>query len=73
MILCDWLYSILDKTHQISEQRFITKDPYTYDDLKSVGKDAIKVTKVSSQEHQYEIESAEIGSYEKFINNQTIE
>lgn len=68
--LCEWLYNIIDKNSTVSNKRFFEEKPYTYDDLKSVGKDSIKVTKVSNKDFEYEIESTNLGSYEIFINDE---
>ncbi|MEY4480955.1 MAG: hypothetical protein RIQ84_117 [Pseudomonadota bacterium] len=65
--LCDWLYKIIDLTDLAIQQRFLNKKPYKYDDLKKVGKDSVRVTKVENQDHQYEIESMDLDSYELFI------
>lgn len=68
--LCAWLYNIIDKNMTVSNSRFSEVRPYTYDDLKSVGKDSIRVTKVIGKDYEYEIESTNLGSYEQFINNE---
>jgi hypothetical protein len=68
--LCEWLYNIIDKNRTVSNRRFLETNPYTYDDLKSVGKDSIKVTKVIGKDYEYEIESTNLGSYELFINDE---
>lgn len=65
--LCDWLYRIIDLTDEALKRRYEERRPYTYADLRLVGKDSIKVTKVNNQEYQYEIESMDLGSYDDFI------
>jgi hypothetical protein len=65
--LCEWLYNIIDKNRTVSNRRFLESNPYTYEDLKSVGKDSIRVTKVIGKDYDYEIESTSLGSYENFI------
>jgi hypothetical protein len=67
---CKWIYDIIDKNSTVSHKRFLEEKPYTYDDLKSVGKDSIKVTKVRNKDFEYEIESTNLGSYELFINDE---
>lgn len=65
--LCDWLYRIIDLTDEALQKRFLERKPYTYSDLRLVGKDSVKVTKVKNQEYQYEIESMDLGSFDDFI------
>lgn len=69
--LCDWLYKIIDLTDLAIMQRFVNKKPYQYADLKMVGKDSVKVTKVNRKDYEYEIESMSLSSYEHFIKNGT--
>ena len=65
--LCDWLYRVIDLTDEALQKRFLERKPYTYSDLRLVGKDSVKVTKVRNQEYQYEIESMDLGSFDDFI------
>jgi hypothetical protein len=67
--LCDWLYNIIDLTREESIKRFIEKRPYTYQDLKKVGKDSVKVIKVPNKDYQYELETTDLGSFDNFIEN----
>lgn len=72
--LCDWLYNIIDLNRSESIRRFVEKRPYTYEDLKKVGKDSVKVTKVKHNDYQYEIETTNLGSFDNFIyNNEIVE
>ena len=68
--LCDWLYNIIDLTREESIKRFIEKRPYTYQDLKKVGKDSVRVIKVSNKDYQYELETTDLGSFDNFIDNE---
>lgn len=67
VVLCNWLFATIDGAFSVAESRLARKKPYTYDDLARVGKDSVRVTKVSSQPPIYELESASIGSYEEFL------
>lgn len=67
--LCDWLYNIIDLNRDESMKRFVEKRPYTYDDLKKVGKDSVRVIKVKSHDHEYELETTNLGSFDTFIDN----
>lgn len=69
--LCDWLYNVIDINKNESMKRFIEKRPYTYQDLKKVGKDSVRVIKVSNKDYQYELESTDLGSFDDFIENKT--
>jgi len=66
--LCDWLYNIIDLSKDVSIKRFEEKRPYTYQDLMKVGKDSVRVVKVTDKEYQYEIETMNLGSFDKFID-----
>ena len=66
--LCRWLFSTIDGSFEEAERRMGTENnPYTYSDLLAIGKDAVKVRRVSGHSWDYEMESAPIGSYEAFI------
>jgi hypothetical protein len=66
--LCDWLYRIIDLNDEALHKRFLERRPYTYSDLRLVGKDSVKVTKVKNQTYDYKIESMDLGSYDDFIS-----
>lgn len=66
--LCEWLYTIIDRDLEVAKKRFAQERPYTYDDLLSVGKDSVKVTKIDGEFNSYKLESSNLGSYEDFIN-----
>ena len=66
--LCEWLYTIIDKDLGIAKKRFAQERPYIYDDLRVVGKDSVRVTKVAGEFNAYKLESSNLGSYEEFIN-----
>lgn len=67
--LCDWLYNIIDLNKNESMKRFIEKRPYTYQDLKKVGKDSVKIIKVNNKDYEYGLESTDLGSFDSFIEN----
>lgn len=67
--LCEWLYTIIDEDLNIAKKRFSQQRPYQYDDLRKVGKDSVKVTKVHGKFNCYKLESSNLGSYEDFINS----
>ena len=69
--LCEWLYTIIDKNLDIAKKRFAEERPYTYDDLREVGKDSVRVIKVDGESNTYKLESSNLGSYEEFINPPT--
>jgi hypothetical protein len=66
--LCRWLYRTLEprKSYDQIKKRLPEGCPYTYADLLRVGKDCVKVTKVSCRSHQFELSFCKVGDYEKF-------
>ncbi len=66
--LCRWLYRTLEpaKSYEQIKNRLPEGRPYTYADLRRVGKDCVKVTKVYGKPHQFELSFCRIGDYEKF-------
>ncbi len=66
--LCRWLYRTLEptKTYEQIKKRLPEGRPYTYADLRRVGKDCVKVTKVFGKSHKFELSFCRIGDYEKF-------
>ena len=66
--LCRWLYRTLEptKTYEQIKKRLPEERPYTYADLRRVGKDCVKVTKVFGKSHKFELSFCGIGDYEKF-------
>jgi hypothetical protein len=68
--LCEWLFPMIDGSFSEAELRGIAQGrPYTYSDLVAIGKNSVRVSKVSGKKWDYELESAPIGSYESFIAN----
>jgi hypothetical protein len=66
--LCKWLFATIDGSFSEAERRMATTNrPYTYSDLFTIGKDSVRVMKVSGLAWDYEMEFALIGSYENFI------
>lgn len=66
--LCKWLFATIDGSYDISERRLVDSRPYVYSDLELIGKDSVRVTKVSGQLWDFEIQSASLGSYEEFLD-----
>ena len=66
--LCDWLFKIIDGSEGAAEKRLLEKRPYTYEDLRLIGKDSVKVVKRSDS--SYELSMMPLDSYEKFIDNE---
>jgi hypothetical protein len=65
--LCQWLYKIIDGSIQKSEMRLANEKPYTFDDLRLINKDSVKVVKKSNS--LYELSMMPLDSYEMFITN----
>jgi hypothetical protein len=68
--LCKWLFSTIDGSFDISSQRLVSSRPYTYDDLEKIGKDSVRISKVSGKDWEFEIQSANCGSYEEFVKRE---
>lgn len=66
--LCNWIFKMIDLYAEVYQKRLQEKNPYSYADLKKIGKDSVKVTKVKNMPYEYEIESMNLDSYEEFIN-----
>jgi hypothetical protein len=71
--LCRWLYTAIEPglSYDRIMERLPQKRPYTYKDLVTVGKDCVKVSKVSGKPHQYEMTFCGLGEYEKFLSAAT--
>jgi hypothetical protein len=71
--LCRWLYTAIEPglSYDRIKNRLPEKRPYTYKDLARVGKDCVKVTKVSGKPHQFEMTFCRLGDYERFLNAAT--
>jgi hypothetical protein len=71
--LCRWLYTAIEPglSYDRIMERLPQKRPYTYKDLVRVGKDCVKVTKVSGKSHQYELTFCRLGDYENFLSAAT--
>lgn len=71
--LCRWLYTAIEPglSYDRIKNRLPEKRPYTYKDLARVGKDCVKVSKVSGRPHQYEMTFCGLGDYERFLNAAT--
>ena len=71
--LCRWLYTAIEPglSYGRIKNRLPEKRPYTYKDLARVGKDCVKVSKVSGKTHKYEMTFCGLGDYERFLNAAT--
>jgi hypothetical protein len=65
--LLQWLFGLIDGSPEESEKRLIDKKPYTFDDLRLINKDSVKVVKKSNS--LYELSMMPLDSYEMFITN----
>jgi hypothetical protein len=67
--LCRWLYRVIDSNFSDYDfDRPPNRQPFTYGDLEKVGRDSVIVIKNSaSNNNQYEIRFASLGSYEEFL------
>ena len=70
--ICDWLFRKIDKSEMASRMRQIDSNPYSYQDLESVGIDSVLIT-LTFQDNVaiYQIDPATLGSYEKFLSDGT--
>ena len=59
---------MIDGDLSIAEKRLPASNPYTYDDLKLIGKDSVKIIKRSNL--LYELSTMPLGSYEEFIDDE---
>jgi hypothetical protein len=67
-VLCRWLYTAIEPelSYDQIKRRLPESRPYTYKDLIKVGKDCVKVSKVSGKGHQYELTFCKLGDYVRF-------
>ena len=72
-LLCDWLFRVINPNYSEKERqrRFDNKIPFTYEDLERVGKDSVKVNKLSKD--RYSIEFMPLDSYSNFIENKELD
>jgi len=67
--ICDWLFRKIDKSELASRMRQIEKNPYTYEDLGSVGIDSVHIFKNKENSSiVYHLKPASMGSYDRFLN-----
>jgi hypothetical protein len=66
--LCFWLYELIDGSRALAEKRFEKKNPYIYQDLLNIGKDAVLITKTDSPEVDYKLELVAVGAFEDFLD-----
>ena len=67
-VLCRWLYTAIEPelSYEQIKRRLPESRPYTYKDLATVGKDCVKVSKVSGKPYQFELTFCKLGDYAKF-------
>lgn len=66
-LICEWLFAAIDGDFKISKQRFGEIRPYDYQDLLSIDRDAVRISKSSNDLWDYELDMAVTGSFEEFI------
>jgi len=71
--ICFWLYELIDGDIETAKLRAKTGTPYTYDDLIKIGKDAVSVSKSSSEGIDFDLELVSIGEYEAFVDGRPLE
>ena len=62
--MCNWLFPLLDGSIENSIRRFVSKKPYSYDDLANAGFDSVSLRHEAGTS-LFSIEIAAIGSYER--------
>lgn len=65
--ICFWLYELIDGERKIAEKRFKDKNPYSYQDLLRIGKDAVRISKSSISGVDFDLELVALGSFEAFV------
>lgn len=68
-VLCEWLFASIDGSLSVAEKRLSDHSPYTYDDLRLIGKDSVRVTKTPHGPTEYRLELAPVGSFEDFLES----
>jgi hypothetical protein len=71
--LCFWLYELIDGQRKVAEKRFKGKNPYTYQDLLRIGKDAVRISKSSISGVDFDLELVALGSFEAFVEGSSNE
>lgn len=70
--LCEWLYEQIDGSIVVAKKRLSQKRPYVYDDLVKIGKDSVVLRRSNRQDADFELEMAELGTYEEWITQTTL-
>lgn len=68
--LLGWLFKILDSSDDETQARFRERRPYTYSDLRRVGKDSVLFKLIDAKKQVYSLEPMPLGSYEEFLREQ---
>lgn len=66
--LCEWLFAVIDGNLEVAGKRLARQDPYVYDDLLRIGKDSVRITRVSVKPLKYELKTCDLGSFEESMN-----
>lgn len=65
--ICAWLFPMIDGSMEAAQGRMGKSMPYTYKDLARIGKDSVRITKLTNDPYaDYELVSAPTGSYAAF-------
>lgn len=68
-VLCNWLFASIDGSIEVAERRLINHNAYTYEDLRTIGKDSVRVLRTPNGITEYRLELAPIGSFEEFVES----
>lgn len=71
-VLCEWLFASIDGSLSIAEKRLTDHAPYSYEDLRLIGKDSVRVTRTPAGPTEYLLELAPIGSFEEFLDAKSL-
>jgi len=63
--LCEWLFAVIDGNLEVATKRLARLEAYGYHDLVRIGKDSVRVTRMSLNPPRYELETCDLGSYEE--------
>lgn len=72
-VLCNWLFASIDGSIEVAERRLSNHNAYTYEDLRTIGKDSVRVIRTPNGITEYRLELAPIGSFEEFLENDLID
>jgi hypothetical protein len=64
--LCNWLFRSIDGSLAVAQRRLADQNPYTYNDLATIGKDSVKISR-GEEDGSYFMEMAPCGSFDDFV------